>query len=425
LIWASPAAWALALLTALPVLAHLWSRKRPLALPFPTLRFLRAATPISRRLGQVHDWPLLLLRLAIVVVICAAASGPTLATRWRQRAWHARLHRVIVVGADGAAAAATAAVNDLRKSASSSTVLGPGELIDILGESIAQADRSASDHLTELAVVWSGSRNVLTASDVADIPARVGIRLVPVAAAAGLPAPAAPDASAADLDIRTDDAALRDALRADIERLRLPPAATPVRLLWSAAPGVHGANAAPASGDAHRQVLRALDEMADDVRLRDAADRSLKAAPDGDASAVAPAKAERGATAKVLARSPAGDVLLRGWAEEGCVVLDLGAAPRSPLTWWSLVSAREALARIDRTAPAQRWSAADVASATREGRVPTDSSLPGGLDTRAAWSLALALLLIEQVWRRRGVAIREHAVSAPEHPPLRKPVDVG
>jgi len=107
-IWASPAAWALAILAALPVVAHLWSRKRPMALSFPTLRFLRAASPVSRRLRRVQDWPLLLLRLAIVGVICAAAAGPTLSARWRQRAWQARLHRVIVVEAGAASASAAA-----------------------------------------------------------------------------------------------------------------------------------------------------------------------------------------------------------------------------------------------------------------------------------------------------------------------------
>lgn len=57
MIWATPAAWALAILAALPLLAHLWSRKRPAPLPFPTLRFLRAASPVSRRLRRVQDWP--------------------------------------------------------------------------------------------------------------------------------------------------------------------------------------------------------------------------------------------------------------------------------------------------------------------------------------------------------------------------------
>ncbi|MBA2355541.1 MAG: BatA domain-containing protein, partial [Acidobacteria bacterium] len=56
--WASPWAWAFALGVALPLIAHLWSRRQPRTLPFPTLRFLTAASPVSRRLHRVQDWPL-------------------------------------------------------------------------------------------------------------------------------------------------------------------------------------------------------------------------------------------------------------------------------------------------------------------------------------------------------------------------------
>jgi hypothetical protein len=163
-------------------------------------------------------------------------------------------------------------------------------------------------------------------------------------------------------------------------------------------------------------VLRALDEMSGDVRLREAADRSLR-----DESSVG--RGSERATAKVLARSAAGEVLLRGWAEGGCLVLDLDSVPRSPLTWWSLVSAREALARVDRMEPAENWTAADVAKANRDGLAPTDSMLPGGLDTRSAWAVALALLLVEQTLRRRGATARKRDGSVPTHAATREPVD--
>lgn len=414
--WSAPAAWALAILAVLPLVAHLWSRKRPAALPFPTLRFLRAASPVSRRLRQVQDWPLLLLRLAIVGVICAAAAGPTLAARWREHAWRARLHRVIVVDADISSASASAAVGDLQKDAVSSTVLGPAPLADILDEAIALADRSADYRRTELAVVWSGSRVALTATDVSGIPARVGIRLIPVADVARSSPEVAAAASIGEVAIHTDDAELRDTLQADLAALALPPSSTPIRVQWHADPGApRGPSAAECRG-ARAPVLRALDEMAADVRLQEAADRSLIATPSA-------ADVPGDATAKVLARSATGGVLLRGWADAGCLVLDLRAEPRSPLTWWSLVSAREALARLDRLAATDRWGAADVARASRDGLAPAEAALPGGLDTRAAWSVALVLLLAEQAWRRRGPASRERDASAPVRADLQEPGD--
>ena len=451
MIWAAPGALALAVLAALPLLAHLWSRKRPAALPFPTLRFLRASSPVSRRLRRVQEWPLLLLRLAIVAVVCAAAAGPTLAARWREHAWHTRLHRVIVVDADITGAAASAAVNDLQKGAASSTVLGPTELSDILDEAIAEADRSAAERRTELAVVWSGSRATLAAADVSDIPARVGIRLVPVGDVNEPAAHAATDATTGGIAIETDDAALRSLLQADVESLVLPSSTTSIRLRWTGKPAARQAPASIECRGTREPVLRALDEMSADARVRDAADRSLTPTANADLSAealseVSRAKAERRtpnagqalvepasaeaaaevsaeAPATVLARSASGEVLLRGWAEDGCLVLDLDAEPRSPLTWWALVSAREALARVDRMASTERWSADDLARVNRDGLLPADASLPGGLDTRRAWGVALALLLIEQAWRRRGVAVGEGEGTASVNPPVGEPVD--
>ena len=409
MIWAAPAAWALALLAALPLIAHLWSRKRPAALPFPTLRFLRAASPVSRRLRRVQDWPLLLLRLAIVVVICAAAAGPTLDARWRQQAWRSRLHRVIVVDADVAGATASAAVNDLRKDVASSTVLGPAEIADVFDDAIAQADRSAADRRTELVVVWSGSRTTLAATDVADIPARVGVRLVPIDAGTTAPESAASSPPTGGIDIQTSDAALRESLLADLGTLGLPASATPIRLRWAAT----GCDEQRTARDGRVPAAKArrgaacTRQMSADVRLREAAERSLRSEAVTD-------RGPGGPSATVLARSSSGEVLLRGWAEGGCLVLDLDAVPRSPLTWWSLVSAREALARIDRLGPAERWSSADVARANRDALVPTGSSLPGGLDTRSAWAIALALLLVEQGWRRRGATARDRDVAVPD-----------
>ena len=46
-----------------------------------------------------------------------------------------------------------------------------------------------------------------------------------------------------------------------------------------------------------------------------------------------------------------------------------------------------------------------MTAATRAAELPPVGTLPGGLDTRVAWALALALLLFEQWWRVRVVRI--------------------
>jgi len=75
------------------------------------------------------------------------------------------------------------------------------------------------------------------------------------------------------------------------------------------------------------------------------------------------------------------------------------------------VSAREALTSMEIDS-GERWNAGDLARANREAPVPPESSLPGGLDTRLAWGLALALLAAEQIWRRRRAAPTEQTSEA-------------
>ncbi len=102
-----------------------------------------------------------------------------------------------------------------------------------------------------------------------------------------------------------------------------------------------------------------------------------------------------------LARSRDATTLLRGWTDGDRLILALDAEPTSPLAWWSAVSALESLARPwTRVASDTRWSPSELAGARRVPELPPVSSLPGGLDTRAAWTVVLALLLMEE-WRRR------------------------
>lgn len=384
MIWASPLAWALTAMAVLPLVAHLWSRRRPTRVPFPTLRFLRSAEPVSRRLRRVRDWPLLMLRLAIVAAICAAAAGPTLVSSWRARAWHARLHRITIVG-DPLTADAAARSTAGRADAATAVVLGPGDVGGLLDEAIAQATVASRDRQVELEIAWDGSLATLTPADLARVPAGAGIRLViedPGARPPPRGAPAAVTIHAAQDDVETRERALR-ALR----ELELA-AAAPIDVWW---PGA--AEAPPQPGEpVASSVLRALDDMADDVRVREAALRSASDPPPpaGDAAG------------RVLACDARARPVLRGWGDGGRLVLALDAAPTSPVAWWALVSAVESLARLE-THGAARWTAAMVAAATRSPRIPTGGSLPGGLDTRAAWVAVLVLLGVETWWRRRAI----------------------
>jgi hypothetical protein len=387
MIWALPWAWALAIAAALPLVAHLWSRKRPSTLQFPTLRFLQAASPISRRLHRVQDWPLLLLRIGIVALICAAAAAPTVSLPWRREAWRQRLHRIIVVDAEVAGGSAAAVVAEWQHTAASSTVIGPLRIRDVLDEALAQADVAARRMRTEVVLVFDGSRTAVSAGDVADIPANVGVRLVVVERP-----PRAPVASAAaEVTVLAPPgaAAIAANMQNAIDRLTLPDATAPIMVGWTGVPPPRSAHSADRLA---LSVQDGLEAMAADPRVRDAAERS-------EIDPGTPGVDLHDARVAVLARAPDGQPLLRGWSDDRGLVLDLDALPRSPLTWWAVVSSREALTPLEIDS-GQRWNAGDLVRVNREAPLPPDSALPGGLDTRLAWGLALALLVAEQVYRR-------------------------
>jgi hypothetical protein len=251
---------------------------------------------------------------------------------------------------------------------------------------------------TEILFVWDGSLATLAPADLEAVPAGLGIRLRTVAA----PVEAAAHSAATSIviDAPAADTAARQRVQAAAQALQLPDAATRLQVRWpgetsAGSTGAARPHAPPASASAvPASIRRALDDVAADVRVREAADRSRSdTRPSGQALDNA---------GRWLAQSDALSPLLRGWFEAPQqLVIALDAAPTSPLAWWSIVSARESLARLDRRTVTTRWSEADLVAAQRAAPMPPLGAMPGGLDTRLAWAGALLLLLVEGVWRRR------------------------
>ena len=406
--WASPWAWLLASGVVLPLVAHLWSRRRPGAVMFPTLRFLTATSPVSRRLHRIQDWPLLLLRLAIVLVISAAAAGPTLLA-WRHQPSPRRLHRVIVVDQDVQADAAPL-VARLEREAASATVVDPGPVPLLIDQAVALAEAGARTSRAEIAIIWNGTTPALTRSDLSDVPAGIGIRLHVVERTP--PGTAAAPAPSFSIDAIKADTDSRDRVLARLSSLQVPASDVPLIVRWRRVAFMDSPLA-----NVPAPQLRALDDVAQDVRMRDAADRSAydTRRPEHDVSDEA---------GRWLARSPAGRPLLRGWVERKGLVIASDATPSSPLSWWSVVSPLEALVRWERlTSPTRAWSPQDIADVQRDAAPPHTTGVPPG-HTRHAWTIALALLLLEQWWRaslQRGASAdgaqprraEEHATDAP------------
>lgn len=70
------------ILAGLPVLIHLLRRQKPKRLPFPALRLLRESFQANQRSLRLRQLLLLVLRMAIVALICFAVSRPLLDTQW-------------------------------------------------------------------------------------------------------------------------------------------------------------------------------------------------------------------------------------------------------------------------------------------------------------------------------------------------------
>ena len=72
------APWALGLtaLAALPVMLHLFRRETRRRLAFPAIRYLRRARDRSARALKLRDRFLLITRVALVVILAAAAAAP-------------------------------------------------------------------------------------------------------------------------------------------------------------------------------------------------------------------------------------------------------------------------------------------------------------------------------------------------------------
>lgn len=399
MIWASPWAWGLAALAILPLVAHLWSRRQPTPLLFSTLRFLRAASPVSRHLRRVQDWPLLLVRLAIVAAIASAAAGPTVMTPARMLAERTRLHRVVVVE-PGIAREAADVLGDWRREAASIDVRPAVPLSVALPDAIARVAAASAFGRAELAIAWSGRTTSLPPRLLVDIPNRVGIRLAIVNARSR------ETATRGNLAIEgaPDDAAVSARLRAIADTPTIGPGVLAaglgeVRLLL---PGVP--RPAPTSRPATPDAIAFLQGLERDPRIRSAAERSVVDTRVMSANAV---------PAQVLAHDGRGQRLLSGWADGDRVTLALATTPGAPLALWTVVVAREALERPDLHAvtPIQ-WTADAIAGASRPALAPDAVTMSPGLETRWAWAAALVLLLVEGLWRRR--AVLQIAKEAPD-----------
>lgn len=179
MIWLNPIALLGLLTLAAPVLIHIFARRNARRLPFPTLRFIRPFEPAALRKRALDDAVLLAVRALLLAVAAAAVAGPLLVTPARRRAWDARIIRADVA-------------EDL-----------PGGL----HRAVAWLAKQPPGR-REIVVRSSFRLGTLGPSDVAAVPAHIGLRFERVgtrATARAIPAaPAAVDGILVDREIVLD-----------------------------------------------------------------------------------------------------------------------------------------------------------------------------------------------------------------------------
>lgn len=167
----APWVWLLAGAVALPIAIHLLARDRSRQARFPTVRFLEATRLSAATRRTLQDWPLLLVRVVLILVAVAALAGPVFVTPARQAAWTARVARAIVL--DDRAAPP----DDELRSARPGAIFSRARVRDAVNDAMRWlGDQRSSTR--EIVVLSAFKRGAVDGADFVGVPEEIGIRLV-------------------------------------------------------------------------------------------------------------------------------------------------------------------------------------------------------------------------------------------------------
>lgn len=93
----NPAMLAWLAAAALPVLVHLWSRRRYREVPWAAMQYLLAAVKRRRRRLLLEQWLLLALRMAVIVLVVLAVAEPFLRRSALGVSSPGRVHRLVIL----------------------------------------------------------------------------------------------------------------------------------------------------------------------------------------------------------------------------------------------------------------------------------------------------------------------------------------
>jgi hypothetical protein len=184
MIWRNPVAWFGLATLLIPVAIHLLVRHRAEPRPFPSLRFVQPTRLASVRRKMISDWPLLLIRLAMLGAAVAALADPLWQSAARRAEWNARQARAIVVDTTASVTSAEAAPLAQREAANAfkSERFETTQIAEGIGRAAAWL-RTAPPARRELVVISDFQLGAFDAAMLRDLPPHVGIRFVRTSAA--------------------------------------------------------------------------------------------------------------------------------------------------------------------------------------------------------------------------------------------------
>jgi hypothetical protein len=278
LILLNPGGLAALVAVAVPVVVHLLLRRRARRILFPSLRFVRPSNAAAVRLRSITDWPLLLVRCAIVAAAAFALTRPLLVTPARRDAWNARTARAIVVDVTPTAGDLSAYVEEERRGAFTSTVIRAQAIDEGIAEAVGWL-RAAPPARREVLVLSDFQLGTIDRLTIDRVPDSVGVRLRQVASKG--PSVAEPDVQITVQASERDSALAQAALRAAgqesgrpsdrrvviyTQGTRPPDSLGSLRAPWMAAAATVVANARAGAVD-ERSMVVVLDAPASSFEL--------------------------------------------------------------------------------------------------------------------------------------------------------------
>jgi hypothetical protein len=382
-LWLTPAAWWGVAALAIPVAIHLLTRQHTRRIPFPTLRFLHATRLAALRRRSIHDWPLLLIRAAILAAAVAALASPVFVSRARTAEWQTRTALAVVVAPSGAGVADQSGFAGETRASFTSAVFEPStHLADGLRDAAHWLARQPPA-AREVVVVGDLREGSLEEADLALLPATVGLRFSP------MPIPVGPRTSTLHFPLGTATLS-DDRTRVVYRSAGLKPGPTPAADFI----GIRAAPADTAFAQAAREAV-----LARGVRVDRGGTRRVLVVFEG------------GDTRDLQLKRPAEPVWMRealarmrgmsGGQHGDTLVVETGQPARGIETAHAIERVVEAAFAEDLgMLEPRRIPASTLANWSRPPRPDTNAPVSDEGDRRWLWALTLALIGIEGLVRR-------------------------